>query len=312
MRQPKDQDSHVANARNVRRNPLKPIRSETMKKSDINIVKKREMINKECFYDSNIDNTYYSLDINEKNQLYSFNIDNKDLGKILLKLKGQIEMTLGYDKLKDSCDATKEELDQIVNYHVKNHEKCSTCDLKFDHCYKCVFDYETPLEKYLFREYKKRNIDDRDFKEDLEKIKDAHENFESCQGYCKFQNENCYDCILTCQSPLEQIFYLEALKRGLGSKIKLQMIITKEGKIYDDIDKVNKNNILTIPDFYLDKEDQKLCLYTDGFTYHERTEKQAIRDRNIDRELQKMGFEVMRYTTKEVRNNIEDIISSII
>lgn len=90
------------------------------------------------------------------------------------------------------------------------------------------------------------------------------------------------------------------------------MVITKEGKIYDDIDKVNKNNILTIPDFYLDKEDQKLCLYTDGFTYHERTEKQAIRDRNIDRELQKMGFEVMRYTTKEVRNNIEDIISSII
>ncbi|MGM0409826.1 MAG: DUF559 domain-containing protein [Bacillota bacterium] len=41
-------------------------------------------------------------------------------------------------------------------------------------------------------------------------------------------------------------------------------------------------------------------------------ENQAIRDRNIDRELQKMGYEVMRYTTKEVKNNIEYIIRSII
>ena len=56
------------------------------------------------------------------------------------------------------------------------------------------------------------------------------------------------------------------------------------------------DNILTIPDFYIETEKSKMCIYADGHTYHERTENQALRDRNIDRELQKIGYKVLRYT----------------
>jgi len=68
---------------------------------------------------------------------------------------------------------------------------------------------------------------------------------------------------------------------------------------------------LTIPDFYIQKGSNKLCIYTDGHTYHERTEDQAKRDRNIDRKLQDLGFTVLRYTGKEVNESMEHIIKEI-
>ncbi|MGM0409828.1 MAG: hypothetical protein ACQEQF_03615 [Bacillota bacterium] len=71
------------------------------------------MINHESRYDSNRNEMYYALEINE-DRLYSFDIDNKHLEKILLKLKGQIEERLGYKKLKDNCNDSKEELDKIA------------------------------------------------------------------------------------------------------------------------------------------------------------------------------------------------------
>ena len=49
---------------------------------------------------------------------------------------------------------------------------------------------------------------------------------------------------------------------------------------------------------------RKLCVYTDGHTYHERTEEQAQRDKRIDRKLQELGFQVLRYTGKEVNDTI--------
>ena len=43
--------------------------------------------------------------------------------------------------------------------------------------------------------------------------------------------------------------------------------------------------MLTVVDFFIEKRNTKLCVYTDGHTYHERTEEQAQRDRNIDRNI---------------------------
>ncbi|MGM0409827.1 MAG: hypothetical protein ACQEQF_03610 [Bacillota bacterium] len=122
----------------------------------------------------------------------------------------------------------------------------------------------------MFREYKIRNIEYRDFEKDLNKLEDKLNNYEGCQEYCKYELEKCFNCALICQSSLKQKFYIEALNHGLGSKIKLQMVINKQAKIYNNIKKVDRKDILTISDFYLEKEDKKLCLYTDGFTYHER------------------------------------------
>ena len=64
-------------------------------------------------------------------------------------------------------------------------------------------------------------------------------------------------------------------------------------------------------DFFIENKQTKLCVYTDGHSYHERTEDQAKRDRNIDRKLQELGFQVLRYTGKEVNENPLKIINEI-
>ncbi|MDB9755820.1 endonuclease domain-containing protein [Winogradskyella sp.] len=55
----------------------------------------------------------------------------------------------------------------------------------------------------------------------------------------------------------------------------------------------------------------KLCVYTDGHTYHERTEEQAQRDKRIDRKLQELGFQALRYTGKDVNENTDIIVKEI-
>ena len=46
-------------------------------------------------------------------------------------------------------------------------------------------------------------------------------------------------------------------------------------------------------------------------SYLERTEKQALRDRNIDRELQKLGYIVLRYTGQEIRKDCSLVVENI-
>ncbi len=62
---------------------------------------------------------------------------------------------------------------------------------------------------------------------------------------------------------------------------------------------------------YIDKRGKRLCIYTDGHTYHERTQYQAQRDRNIDRTLQELGYQVLRYTGKEINENIDKVVGDI-
>lgn len=92
----------------------------------------------------------------------------------------------------------------------------------------------------------------------------------------------------------------------------MQLRINKDGSFYDFPKKINFDNILTIPDFYIEKDNLRVCIYADGHTYHERTEKQALRDRNIDRELQKLGFKVLRYTGQEIRKDCSLVVENII
>lgn len=102
---------------------------------------------------------------------------------------------------------------------------------------------------------------------------------------------------------------LELHKNGLSTI--LQRRINKDGSYYDAPQEVDSDNILTIPDFFIEKGDVRICIYADGHTYHERTESQAQRDRNIDRELQRLGFVVLRYTGNEIRNDCQKVIDNI-
>ncbi len=133
---------------------------------------------------------------------------------------------------------------------------------------------------------------------------------------CEYQlTKDCVTCIFRLQSPLERKLFLALKKKYVRFETQHSLNwkgewISIEGKSYDN-PKNNFKEVLTVADFYIEKGNVRLCVYTDGHTYHERTEEQAQRDKRIDRKLQELGFQVLRYTGKEVNENINVIVAEI-
>lgn len=127
---------------------------------------------------------------------------------------------------------------------------------------------------------------------------------------CPLKGVECYKCLFVCQSPLEQAMFWEFRKRGID--VVLQRRIRKDGSFYDAPEEVEKETILTIPDFYLEKDGTKLCIYADGKTYHYNNENQGIRDRSIDISLQNLGYKVLRYTGSQIRDDVSKVIDSVL
>jgi hypothetical protein len=147
--------------------------------------------------------------------------------------------------------------------------------------------------------------------EDAKKVKefwDLKSNWKLCND-CNFKWKVCHDCVVKCDSPLERSLLLELVKQNVKST--MQRRFNKDGSFYEFPEEIDFDNILTIPDFYIETEKIKLCIYADGHTYHERSERQALRDRNIDRELQKLGFIVLRYTGQEIRKDCSLVVENI-
>lgn len=151
--------------------------------------------------------------------------------------------------------------------------------------------------------------------EKAEKIDVAHKSDMLCRS-CEFKmTYHCDTCLFTLQSPLERKLFLELRRANVHFQPQYALNwygqqISINGKTYGDPTN-NFKDVLTVVDFYIEKQNTKLCVYTDGHTYHERTEEQAQRDRNIDRKLQELGFQVLRYTGKDVNENSYKIISDI-
>jgi len=151
---------------------------------------------------------------------------------------------------------------------------------------------------------------------DKSKVLDKHyEEDELCQS-CNYKLTNhCLTCIFDLQSPLERKLFLALNKEYIRFKAQYPLNwkgenISINGKSYNN-PRNNFKEVLTIVDFYIEKRDVKLCIYTDGHTYHERTEEQAQRDKRIDRKLQELGFQVLRYTGKDINENIDVILTEI-
>ncbi len=147
-----------------------------------------------------------------------------------------------------------------------------------------------------------------DDSKEIKEFWDAKKNWKLCNN-CKFKWKECFDCVIKCDSPLERDLLLELRKNEM--KAIMQRRINKDGSYYEFPKEIDFDNILTIPDFYLESGNTKLCIYADGHTYHERTEKQALRDRNIDRELQNLGYKVLRYTGHEIRKDCSLVVENI-
>jgi ferredoxin len=126
---------------------------------------------------------------------------------------------------------------------------------------------------------------------------------------CQYRMKECERCVLVCESPLERILFHGLLKAGLDPQ--LQVWIAKNGNMYPRTANFSPKDCLTRPDFYFENEKGRFCFYADGFSFHNKTEGKVSKDRNIDSQLQKFGYYVRRYPGKDIRENLNQVVSEI-
>lgn len=122
-----------------------------------------------------------------------------------------------------------------------------------------------------------------------------------------------------CESPIESLVFWEFLisgmtyvvdnydmigglthhrfaKKNLSYRLSPQFGVVIDGKNY------RCDFAISVVDGP-ENEVGKICIELDGHEFHERTKEQAQRDKSRDRNFQKAGFVVLRYTGSEVWNN---------
>lgn len=126
---------------------------------------------------------------------------------------------------------------------------------------------------------------------------------------CRHRMKECERCVLVCESPLEQQLFIGLLNSGLNPQ--LQVWIARNGSCYPRKSNFSPRDALTRPDFYFETEKGKFCIYADGYTYHNKSEDKVSKDRNIDDQLQAFGYQVIRYTGKDIRENLPSTVKKI-
>jgi very-short-patch-repair endonuclease len=115
------------------------------------------------------------------------------------------------------------------------------------------------------------------------------------------------------KSPIENIAALAiwTLNEEYGSKNIVVVRQQKIGRYTVDFE-------ITHKPFFFKKEDEpmlKIVIECDGHEWHEKTKEQVSRDKERDRELQKLGYVVLRYSGSDlyknwrtVRDDVYDLI----
>ena len=75
---------------------------------------------------------------------------------------------------------------------------------------------------------------------------------------------------------------------------------------------IGKFRVDFLVEFQLDAAHLKIVVECDGHQFHERTKTQASNDRKRDRVLQKLGYEVYRFTGRDVHKNADDCARDVI
>ncbi|NUQ82527.1 MAG: hypothetical protein HUU10_13015 [Bacteroidetes bacterium] len=272
----------------------------------------------------------YSLILKNKKGEFDFELEKYEVEGDLLLLRDEIEKFLGFDRLIERFGCSKQDAGIIVKKHV-SEKICKFCRLKYIDCYECVFQWKDPIENHTFRKMKEYGFTDIQIKTELKsvvsEIEKVKQNIPECKNQvdafkksnrsCKFDGKLCFECVKVVESPLERILLLALANEGITPELQKQ--IYRDGSVHPYLNELDKRKILTKPDFFIEKREEdkyfkttsSLCIYTDGFTYHERREEDATRDRNIDRDLQLLGFKVLRFTGLERREKLGFCIDKI-
>ncbi len=125
--------------------------------------------------------------------------------------------------------------------------------------------------------------------------------------------------------PAQKLLYMTTLLKEIKDKCgsEIEFLLGKELAIQNipfiqqhEVtksfpEKKTGERMITKPDMLLWNDEYPIAIYCDGHDFHEKTPEQAFRDRNIDRELQSMGFRVLRFTGSEIKNNVTRCIEEV-
>ncbi|WP_161499364.1 DUF559 domain-containing protein [Flavipsychrobacter stenotrophus] len=146
------------------------------------------------------------------------------------------------------------------------------------------------------------------------RIEKTNLNDEICISCTHKKSRSCVTCLEELQSPLERKLYAKLLDAKVYFEVQYPMNkVGKKASLIDDTQndlRLKYRDLLTQVDFFLPNKNP-ICVYTDGHTYHERTEEQAKRDRSIDRKLQELGFVVLRFTGKEINESLSMVVNQV-
>ena len=204
--------------------------------------------------------------------------------------------------------------DNITEFLISVSEKGQKWDKTITCSISDLEDFKNKIEEHLksTTTAERLNISD----DEGEKLDELYANDTLCKDCNYKQSYNCITCIFDLQSPLERKLFLELRKNNI--RFQTQYGIDWNGNNINTKDKSYHNptnnfkEVLTISDFFIEvRGSEMLCIYTDGHTYHERTEKQAQKDKKIDRKLQELGYTVLRYTGKDINENMPRVIDEI-
>jgi len=126
---------------------------------------------------------------------------------------------------------------------------------------------------------------------------------------CTHRMRECFRCVMVCESPIERDLFLALRDAGLNPR--LQVWIARNGNMYSRESNFSPGDCLTRPDFYFENEKGRFCIYTDGFTYHNKSEDKVGKDRNIDHQLQNFGYRVTRYPGKRIREDLNNVVKEV-
>lgn len=126
-----------------------------------------------------------------------------------------------------------------------------------------------------------------------------------CNG-CAFKWKNCHACVTQISNKISRKLYLAIQKMGLKAEPKRR--INVNGISYPATNPIDFDEILAVPEFFINVGNNKLCLFIEDFS-----KSNTKQNRNVlkDHKLKKQGYNIMRIDAQEINSNWSSLLSRI-
>ena len=117
------------------------------------------------------------------------------------------------------------------------------------------------------------------------------------------------ESLIDCESPIEQLLAIELEELGLERMCKFNpfidvIAIEKQQEIQGNSKKYRVDFL--IPVFYKNQGGKMFVIECDGYEFHQKTKKQVEEDNKRHRELQRLGYEIIRFSGTEIYHKPHD------